>query len=290
LSSSSSSSDALPVLDISPSPSTCQIIETTCGQVGFTETPRSHIHALEGAFDPTSVYQLSSCKNCSDILEPSLGLTLSYDMDHMDELLFVGATVSIPDRIKIALRLVHTVLNFHNTPWLPDGWQLQDLSLPAPLTNSLDITTILKSLHLAAEFNNRIIPLPDSPMPDPSVSPSSEITANITEPTDLRVIYGVNNTVLFSLGVALLQIGHWKSLSSLQSVRHRKENEPPWLIARRVLNSGQSPLGSKYQQIVEQCFQCNFGHGDDLEKPELQAAVYTDVVCKLEGMMKVLSV
>ena len=98
-------------------------------------------------------------------------------------------------------------------------------------------------------------------------------------------IYGINNAPLFSLGVALLEIAHWKSLEDQKIPR-----DSNIILTARRLASRPSPMGPKYQEILRKCLQCNFGFGTDLNKKELQAAVHGDVVCQLEKMIDSLSI
>jgi len=43
-------------------------------------------------------------------------------------------------------------------------------------------------------------------------------------------------------------------------------------------------LGAGFATIIRQCLRCDFGCGEDLDSPNLQARVYSDVVCRLEGL------
>ena len=97
--------------------------------------------------------------------------------------------------------------------------------------------------------------------------------------------FGINNITLFFLGVALLEVAHWKPLESLSNPQ-----DPNAILTARRLASKPSPLGKRYQEVVRKCLQCNFGFGTDLSKKELQTAVYGDVVCPLEEMLKALSI
>jgi len=95
---------------------------------------------------------------------------------------------------------------------------------------------------------------------------------------------GINNSTLFHLGVALLEIGHWKPFSTLCEDYDRDNIE----TARR-LGFGNTSLGTCYDEIIRKCLQCNFGYGTDLGRIELQRAIYSDVVCPLEGLIEDLS-
>lgn len=44
-------------------------------------------------------------------------------------------------------------------------------------------------------------------------------------------------------------------------------------------------LGLKYMSMAQKCIDCDFACGSDLKDADLQSAVYTEVVCVLEGMI-----
>lgn len=54
--------------------------------------------------------------------------------------------------------------------------------------------------------------------------------------------YGINNTTLFFLGVALLEIAHWKPIEEKMTIRDAN-NE---VFAARRLAAGRAPLGPQY--------------------------------------------
>ena len=85
---------------------------------------------------------------------------------------------------------------------------------------------------------------------------------------------------LFGLGVALLEIAHWKPLASMRS----DYDSDDVLTARRLARQ-RTLLGGRYQDVVQKCLQCNFGYGTDLANLELQNAVYNSVVCPLEDIL-----
>lgn len=106
---------------------------------------------------------------------------------------------------------------------------------------------------------------------------------SVTQTYSEEDLYGVNNMTLFSLGVALLELAHWKSIERLGSPQ-----DPNAILTARRVSARSTPLGPKYKEIVRKCVQCNFGFGTDLNKKELQAAVYGDVVYPLEKMIETL--
>jgi hypothetical protein len=114
------------------------------------------------------------------------------------------------------------------------------------------------------------------------VPENDRILRPLSRPEIAHLQYGINNIMLFSLGIALLEIGYHKPLESMIG-----SDDP--IVAARKLATSDHPLGLRYQRMVQQCLQCNFGRGTELRKPELQSAVYGEVVCQLEDMVRALS-
>ncbi|KAF2708357.1 hypothetical protein K504DRAFT_382260 [Pleomassaria siparia CBS 279.74] len=185
----------------------------------------------------------------------------------------VNDTLTMVDQIKLAHKTALAVLQFNDTPWLIDRWRLKDFSYFGS-GSTLD-EEALKTLHLSSQISSA------DRTDVTTMEGVEEIVAAYTE----EDLYGINSTPLFFLGVALLELANWKTLEDM-----RIEKDPNEIVTARRLAARPSPLGTKYQEIARKCLQCNFGFGTDLKKKELQAAVYGDVVCQLERMIKVLSV
>lgn len=107
--------------------------------------------------------------------------------------------------------------------------------------------------------------------------------------------YGIRNLTMHSLGVALLQIGQWDDGTSPSS--SSSSSPPPPRLAvdeiaqvRRAADVAErgSRLGPRYHKITQQCLDCDFGFGKDLAAPELQSAIYRDVVCELRNLIDTL--
>jgi hypothetical protein len=183
-------------------------------------------------------------------------------------------------RLKLAHRIAGAVLQYHSTSWITENFRLKDLSY---FTNSDKISDgELQSLHVNAWFSHS-----DDLRPVGLKSPTSDkAPATTLAPSfkNVRHEYGINNLILFSLGVVLLELGYCKPLESFCEGR----GITPVVMARELAESD-APLGLRYQRIIQRCLQCNFGFGTDLSKPELQSAVYRDVVCPLEDMIKSLT-
>jgi hypothetical protein len=92
---------------------------------------------------------------------------------------------------------------------------------------------------------------------------------------------GLDNMTLSCLGLAFLEIGFWKPLSSLRRDYDADEIE----TAQRLVGSN-SVLGNGFQRMTERCLRRDFGFGADLGAVELQSAVYNDIVCPLEEVIE----
>jgi hypothetical protein len=181
-----------------------------------------------------------------------------------------GYRCNIVDQLKIALRLTLAVLQFHSTPWLDQEWRISDMLLVDE--KSSDRQVFLRSKLPTTRLQ---------PNCDVSAMADNEETANTLTLQDL---VGINNTPLFSLGVALLEIGHKKSLASL-----RQESDSNDIVTARRVAKQDTGLGGKYDKMVEMCLRGTLASSTDLDEAELQCAVYNRVACPLEELIERLS-
>ncbi|KAF2131118.1 hypothetical protein P153DRAFT_355895 [Dothidotthia symphoricarpi CBS 119687] len=227
--------------------------------VGYLETPQMYKHmfyvqekrvadkATPNTVDDTTVYTIS------DIMR--------HEPDDVLE---------VEDQLKLAHKTALAILQFNDTPWLSERWRLGDVSYYGN-RQTFD-QAALKTLHLTSQISSP--GLPNTVLMDGVESTEHTVSD--------QVRFGINNTTLFFLGIALLEISHWKPLEQKMTPRDL-DNE---VFAARRLASGRAPLGPEYQRIAEKCLQCNFGFGTKLNNKKLQEAVYNDVVCELEGMIE----
>lgn len=185
-------------------------------------------------------------------------------------------TIDIEDQLRLAHKTAIALLRFNDTPWLSDRWRLRDLSYFGSKDRLDDAA--LESLHLSSQIS--------APTVSSAISGSMDGIAQASDVVSDQIRYGINNNTLFFLGVALLEIAHWKPIEEKMTTRDLN-NE---VFAARRLAAGRAPLGPQYQRIAEKCLQCNFGFGTELSSKALQTAVYNDVVCELEGMIKKLTI
>jgi hypothetical protein len=151
--------------------------------------------------------------------------------------------LGIAQQLGLALKVSRVVLSFHNTPWLPPAWRLQDLaffgrSLPTPgnVTNE-----DLKTLHLTTQ-----IPKASQSTMLAARSPSNEQTPTLEHCEDM---VNVRNQTLANLGIALLEIALRREMKEYQ----RCSNKNDIATARRLADGYQAPLGLQYQNIIRKC-------------------------------------
>jgi hypothetical protein len=190
-------------------------------------------------------------------------------------------TITIVHQLKLALKLTLAVLQYHSTAWLEPQWRLSQLMLTmSPSKAPEDF-----SLYL----NSKLTPiqkLVSSPALNPEISDVQMVDTVNTFSTKSSLTedqkHGNHNSTLFCLGLALLEIAHWKSLSDLRQDYDQNDYDTVWRLGYAT-----SALGQGYDDIVLQCLRCDFGaKTTDLKRPELQNAVYSDIVCPLEGLIE----
>lgn len=225
-----------------------------CG--GYLDTPDQLRHYLSPVCG-------SSCDHSECLNTETLGEPLRLDSIFRFP---VERTLSVPDQIRLALKLVKGVLQFQSTPWLQPLWRLQDISYFKPAN---DLAKALGTLHISSELSR-------STQHDALMAGAGDGMLLLRE---AQYTHGIRNLTMHSLGVALLQIGQWNSLQADDIAEVRRVAD---------LSESGSRLGQRYQKITQQCLDCDFGFGKDLTQSELQSAIYRDVVCELEGLINTL--
>ncbi|KAJ9645925.1 hypothetical protein H2199_002968 [Coniosporium tulheliwenetii] len=239
--------------------------------IGYLESPNLYKHTIYASDSKSPRNGQAQIQSCTETIT-------------LDRLLykFMQDDLTLVDQLKLAHRIATAVLQFHSTPWLSDRWHLQDLSLFGirdEVTQDALRTLHLRSIFPEGSSQASVVPIEQMDISKPEVG--AVISAQ-----EAQLRYRISNVTLFCLGVALLELGHWRTLQDLR----RAEDIDDIVTARRLAASGRPPLGStKLRSIVRKCLQCDFGFGDDLSKTELQSAVYSDVVCELEAMISVMT-
>lgn len=182
-----------------------------------------------------------------------------------------GSTNGLPqyERLRLAKSLATAVLQYHATPWLKTSWRSDDIfffGLDEDLV--LERASALSKPHLNVKVKG----------------PNGQLSRSSTFPQQSII----SNPVLFGLGIVLLEIAFSSTLRSLQqSDDLGQETEyTEFFTAKRLVGSIGREMGSTYGTIVKKCLYCDFGCGDDLNDPKLQAGFYRDVFCELDTLEK----
>ncbi|KAF2822664.1 hypothetical protein CC86DRAFT_81209 [Ophiobolus disseminans] len=188
---------------------------------------------------------------------------------------------------QLASKIAKSVLQFHNTPWLPRLWRSENLAI----LGSTITDESLKTLHLSTQFDANIIhatintvPPQDSSMGNVQAISLGTNTGALVDACCRKLGPAVYNETLFCLGIVLLEIAHCETFENL------RQGDPDEFNAAHRIVRGPPPLGPQYRKIVERCLRCDFGvSSEDLEDDELLRAVWSKVVYPLEALVRAIS-
>ncbi|KAG9198183.1 hypothetical protein G6514_010399 [Epicoccum nigrum] len=162
----------------------------------------------------------------------------------------VEDALDITDQTRLAHRTSRAILQYNDTPWLTSRWRLRDMKyfgLEDDLSEDAQ-----KTLHVSSELS------------PPKVSSTMRCHMKGVQGTQDTVSdeirYGINNMILFFLGVALLEIAHWKPIEDQMTIRDLNDE----VFAARRIASQPTQLGPVYHKIAQKCLQGNFGTELDL--------------------------
>ena len=172
------------------------------------------------------------------------------------------------ERLRLAKDLATAVLQYHGTPWLKLTWRSEDVIFFGQLHGTSDHEVLdLIVPHLNVKVKG----------PDAENFQATCVTRNIAP-----------NSILFGLGVVLIEIAYSATLQSLQQPSDLCDGTDSsfseFFTAKRLASSLGREMGISYGKIVKKLIQCDFGCGDDLNEPDLQAGFYKDVVCELDRL------
>jgi hypothetical protein len=173
-------------------------------------------------------------------------------------------------RLCIAKHLAVAVLQYHTTPWLSGAWQSSNIVLRNAIPNN--DKTVASSLFINARVAKALR------TQDPPLSSSSSLHTRDVAP----------NSVLFALGVMMIEIAYSASFQSLLEPQDYDISPDTRLVnfyaAQRLASNVGVYLGAGFATIIKQCLRCDFGCGEDLNSPGLQEQFYAKVICRLDGL------
>ncbi|KAB2107584.1 hypothetical protein AG0111_0g3844 [Alternaria gaisen] len=144
-----------------------------------------------------------------------------------------GTTFQIKEKCTLALTLASAVYHLYNTPWLEETWDLNDICI---LSQSL---------------------LSDQPYI------SREFPATAVPPAQNQRVRIIKNSIIFALGVALLEISYGKPLNTFVASEDLDENGnrtafTDFLIAVRLVEGLRTRELPHYADATQRCILCNF--------------------------------
>ena len=236
------------------------------------ETPPSSVESPT-ASEPIIQCFCSAIRNITEIctcIGKCIGILSSNNLKHpvwvprapstlaravsLAELLSQSSPAPLPlHRLKLAVRLASSVLQFHTSGWLQDRWSNKDVYLVqrGSSQSSLEIPVV----HHA--FTRE--------------PPSSEASIELT-------IYHCNLS-LFSLGIVLIELWFWKRVESPQA---HNPNLARFITAAELIRTLSEDAGALYASSVKHCI---YGLGPQelrLENNEFKNEVYLKVLQPLE--------
>ena len=172
------------------------------------------------------------------------------------------------ERLRLAKDLATAVLQYHGTPWLKLTWRSEDIIFFGQLQGASNYEVLdLTVPHLNVKIKGR-----------DAENARATCVPHILAP----------NSILFGLGVVLLEIAYSATLQSLQQPSDLCDGSDgsfsEFFTAKRLASSLGREMGISYGKIVKKLIQCDFGCGDDLNEPDLQAGFYKEVVCELDRL------
>ena len=132
----------------------------------------------------------------------------------------------------------------------------------------------LEAPYLSSSFSN-----------SPAVAQAPALEAQTSKQ---RPISLAPNSILFGLGVTLLELAFGSPIRDLQHDKDRKDGQAneytDYFAARRLGTVVSTVLGRRYGKLVNKCLYCDFGLGGSYEmtSTDLQSAFFHDVVCELD--------
>jgi len=128
------------------------------------------------------------------------------------------------------------VLHLHDTPWLEDSWSMNDIHIVNPQTLLADQPYISRNFLTSSSL--------DTPMQSTQGYPL------------------IRNSIVFALGVALLEISYGKALSSFETPddidQSGRQELTDYRIAHRLVEKLATRELPKFANAIRRCIYCIF--------------------------------
>ena len=171
------------------------------------------------------------------------------------------------ERLKLAVRLASSVLQFHTSGWLQERWGKQDIYLvqgdpSQPSNQSLETPVVNQDL-------------------------TSEVLLTTGGSTESRII--PCNLSLFSLGVVLIELWFWRSVESFQAdtLQAGDPDTAIFITAVGLIEKLNEGAGINYGSSVRRCIRGLDHQEPKLENNEFKSEVYLKVLQPLEKNLEI---
>ena len=173
-------------------------------------------------------------------------------------------------RLKLAVLLGSSVMQLHGTGWLKDLWSSGDIYFEAGSNMQLQEALLAqprvqKVFHTTRSSDNTIEP--EGPVGNSTDNWASGL-----------VHYG--NSMIFSLGIVLIELYYWKPWKVLQGPRTKHD------ALVELAEELSERAGQDYQAAVQRCIQGLAQGRRKLEEEEFKKKVYEEIVTPLEEELK----
>jgi hypothetical protein len=203
------------------------------------ESWQHHVYSVEG---PGSKSQISEAASLKDII-------------------YGTRRIAPRQKCTLALTLASSVLQLHDTPWLPRAWNTKDIYI----LKSHGGSTIPSQFYVSQTFSS-----------------ASQVAAAAKR----RRL--VKNEMIFALGVALLELAHGSSLLTFKepedlSEDGKEDSMTEVSIASRLARELNDYESENYARAVLRCITCNFDtFAFDFDDREFREKFYEGVVVPLQ--------
>jgi len=169
-----------------------------------------------------------------------------------------GAAFQIKEKCTLALTLASAVYHLHNTSWLEESWDLNDICI---LSQSV---------------------LSDQPYI------SRDFPATATPPAHGQRMRIIKNSIIFALGVALLEISYGRPLNTfvtredLDEATGNRTAFTDYLVAERLAKGLRTRELTNYADATQRCIHCNFEASvSSLDDDDFRERFYQGVIVPL---------
>ena len=180
---------------------------------------------------------------------------------------------STKERLKLGVKLASSVMQLHKTQWLGEKWSKQDIRFIIPAETRTSRSPMIGNPFLHQSF----VP-PNAPLPE-SATQASIVPCNQS---------------LYSLGIVLVELWHWKDLQSLHAgvsaglgTGQDLDTRTEYFTASKLAKELHDEAGENYGEAVRRCIQGLDTRETSLEEEEFKNKVYSEIIRPLEENLEI---